>query len=215
MALKSPGPGWDAFVAAAGTWDKGLAEGDPGDDDWVREMEEARQDDARREEQALQTPEQESERVESSSETESDKEEEEEEEESDTEEESFHFEADNGWVSKRVSPEANGGLPNYSKGAYDKDYWDCTLAGKGRFVTMKDTIHGGEYTVPIKRVNKALRHLHLPSVAATLRACSGVCRCKREPKCFQRGLDTLSILTHRHTFFSSWMRPAQRNTWPI
>jgi hypothetical protein len=142
--------------------------------------------------------EQESRRAESGEETETEKEEE---EESDTEEESFHFEVDNGWVAKRMSPEANGGLPDFSKGDYDKDYWNCTLVGKGCFVKMKDTIHGGEYTVPIKRVNKALRHLHLPSVAATLRACSGICRCKREPKCFQRGLDTLSILTHRHTYF--------------
>ena len=121
----------------------------------------------------------------------------------DSEEGSFHFDLQEGFVprAKKASPAANGGLPNYSQGEYDKEYWHCEPAGKfKRFVRMKDTTHGGEYIVPLARVNKALRFLHLPSVAASLRACDGLCRCKREPKCYKTAT-TLSILEHRHTYF--------------
>jgi hypothetical protein len=123
--------------------------------------------------------------------------------ESDEEEEGYHFKAYEGWVPKpkKVCPAVNGGLPNYAKGDYDTEYWLCKPAGKcGRFINMKDLDHGGEYTVPIARINKALRFLHLPTVAASLRSCAGFCRCKREPKCYQRAT-THSVLTHRHTYF--------------
>jgi hypothetical protein len=85
----------------------------------------------------------------------------------------------------------NGGLSNYTKGDYDTEYWLCKPAGKcGRFINMKDLDHGGEYTVSIARVKKALRFLHLPTVAASLRSCAG----------YQRAT-THSVLTHRHTYF--------------
>jgi hypothetical protein len=129
-------------------------------------------------------------------------------EEEDDAEGEFEFGDGGGWVPKKktkrkkTTPGANGGLPNFQKGAYDKDYWNCSRVGSvGQFVKMIDTTHGGAYVVPISRVNKALRFLHQPTIAAILRASDGVCRCKRQPPCFQRGLTTHSILEHRHTFF--------------
>ena len=119
----------------------------------------------------------------------------------------FEFGDGGGWVPKKKtkskgSPAANGGLPNFSTGAYDTTYWSCEQVGSGgQFVRMVDTEHGGAYNVPFARVNKALRFLHLPTIAATLRAGNGTCRCKRSPKCYERGLTTCSILGHRHMFF--------------
>jgi|AntRauTorckE5430_2_1112549.scaffolds.fasta_scaffold04515_3 hypothetical protein len=116
----------------------------------------------------------------------------------------FSFEEEDGSAGapKKKSPAANGGLPNYLQDEYNKDYWKCITVGKSdNFVKMTDITQGAIYTVPISRINKALRYLHLPSVAASLRLCSGTCRCKREPKCYLRGQTTLSILTHRHSYF--------------
>jgi hypothetical protein len=96
----------------------------------------------------------------------------------------------------------NGGLPNFLQGEYDKEYWRCNRVGKdGQFVSMVDTIHTAEYVVPLARVNKALRFLHQPTVTEMLRAAGGQCRCKRNPPCFQGGITTFKILTHRKTYF--------------
>jgi hypothetical protein len=120
----------------------------------------------------------------------------------------FSFGDGGGWnptkktKKKKATPGANGGLPNFKLGLYDKEYWSCVQVGPvGQFVKMTDVCHGGCYVVPIARVNKALRFLHQPSIAALLRASTGLCRCKRNPRCFQRGVTTLSILVHRHSYF--------------
>jgi hypothetical protein len=106
---------------------------------------------------------------------------------------------------KKVCPAVNGGLSNYTKGDYDTEYWLCKPAGKcGRFINMKDLDHGGEYTVSIARVKKALRFLHLPTVAASLRSCAG----------YQRAT-THSVLTHRHTYFQQLDETARPSFWRI
>jgi hypothetical protein len=100
------------------------------------------------------------------------------------------------------TPGANGGLSHYERGEYDKEYWKCdTIGAAGNFVRLQDIRNGGVYEVPIARANKALRHLHLPSVAAALSADAGNCRCKRNPPCYQTSLTTSSILRQRHVFF--------------
>ena len=71
----------------------------------------------------------------------------------------------------------------------------------GRFVQMTDTINGGVYVVPLQRVNKALRHLHMPTAASVLTLHGSQCRCKRSPPCYERGLTTFSMLATRHTYF--------------
>ena len=96
---------------------------------------------------------------------------------------------------------ANGGLPNFASDEYDHDYWSCKVVGRGKnFVEMVDTVHGGEYNVPKTRVNKALRFLHLPTVAAALQAHKGFCRCKRTPQCNMHWT-TYTVLQYRHSFF--------------
>ena len=63
----------------------------------------------------------------------------------------FEFGDGGGWEPKKKtkskgSPAANGGLPNYRKGEYDKEYWNCEEVGSGgQFVRMVDTEHGGVY----------------------------------------------------------------------
>jgi hypothetical protein len=120
----------------------------------------------------------------------------------------YEFGDGGGWApkkkinTKKARTTANGGLPNFKEGAYDKEYWNCSEAGaSGSFVRMVDTCNGGEYVVPQARVNKALRYLHQPTIAAALRAGEGKCRCKRTPQCFQRGLSTYAVLVHRTSFF--------------
>jgi hypothetical protein len=115
---------------------------------------------------------------------------------------SFAKDAERGVAPKKVSPATNGGLPNYGLGEFDKSYWKCISVGTGKaFVKMTDTVNGLVYTMSVSRINKALRHLHLPTVAATLRASEGTCRCKRNPKCYMQGQTTHSILAHRLNFF--------------
>ena len=124
-------------------------------------------------------------------------------------EDEFEFDLGEGYVPKKKTkriqtPGMNGGLPNYTGGLYDKDYWHCTNVGQGgggQFVKMVDTVFGGAYNVPAARVNKALRFLHMPTCAATISACAVNCRCKRIPQCYQRGLTTNDVLNQRHIFF--------------
>ena len=49
---------------------------------------------------------------------------------------------------KRTSPEANGGLPNYKTGEYDKSYWRCESIAGGKHVKLFDVQHGAEWVVP-------------------------------------------------------------------
>ena len=58
--------------------------------------------------------------------------------ESDTEYDDVEFEFGNGggWVPKKHAkskgnPAVNGGLPNFSTGAYDTNYWKCEQVGNG------------------------------------------------------------------------------------
>jgi hypothetical protein len=125
----------------------------------------------------------------------------------DSQEGDFEFGDGGGWVAKKKTKRPvgllnkNGGLPNFAAGEYDKDYWSCCLVGSaGQFVQLIDTRHGGKYVVPVGRVNKALRHLHLPTIAAVLRAGDGNCRCRRRPRCHDRAT-TFSVLAHRYSFF--------------
>jgi len=96
----------------------------------------------------------------------------------------------------------NGGGPNFKKDYYDHVYWTCTLVGAGKqFVELLVNKCGTKYVVPKSRVNKALRYLHLPTVADLLRPGTGICRCKRAPECYMRGLTAHAILDLRLSFF--------------
>ena len=60
---------------------------------------------------------------------------------------SFAKDAERGVAPKKVSPAANGGLPNYGLGEFDKEYWKCTSVGTGKaFVKITDTVNGLVYT---------------------------------------------------------------------
>lgn len=103
---------------------------------------------------------------------------------------------------KRTSPEANGGLPNYKTGEYDKSYWRCESIAGGKHVKLLDLQHGAEWVVPYARVNKALRFLHQPTAAAILGPKDGSCRCKRSPACYQKGFSLIHVLAMRYAFFN-------------
>jgi hypothetical protein len=113
----------------------------------------------------------------------------------------FDFEGGGGMRKKTTPAGTNGGLPNFKEDHYDKDYWHASFADtENRFVRLKDKLHGGDYCVPTGRVNKAMRFLHLPTIAATLMPISGSCRCKRSPACYTK-FTTAAILCQRYSFF--------------
>ena len=71
----------------------------------------------------------------------------------------------------------NGGLPNFLTGDYDRQTWFLTR--KGGYVKMEHT-NGSITSVPVARVNKALRALSVPELGKMVDAqAHSNCSCKR------------------------------------
>ena len=95
----------------------------------------------------------------------------------------------------------NGGLPNYYLGIYDKEYWHAEgmTEYNGKFIRLQDKQYGPEYIIPARRINKALRFLHMPSIQEQFNGKNLLCRCKR--KCADNGWDATQIAKLRYEYF--------------
>ena len=101
----------------------------------------------------------------------------------------------------RNNMSSNGGLPNFHEGLYDKEYWHAEPMEEfnNKFIRLKDKTYGPEYVIPVRRINKALRFLHYPTIQRECREKFPHCRCRRH--CAEQSWSTVRIAKLRYSYF--------------